>query len=156
VSFLAAAVLYYFTTDEVRGFAFTLGLSTILDLAVVFLFTHPMVSLLSRMSGFGSARFTGLDAIRGTPSPAPAGPPARRARSAPAAEPEAGGGATAVLVETVEDEPELVDEQPEADSAVEADERPRRKTAPEPGSAAERAAARRARMRAERDEKGES
>jgi preprotein translocase subunit SecD len=141
----------------VRGFAFTLGLSTILDLAVVFLFTHPMVSLLSRMSGFGSARFTGLDALRGTP--APAAPAPRRSRPA-AAESEAGGGGTAVLVETEEDEePAVIDEHAEEPAPrhdTEADERPRRKTAPEPGSAAERAAARRARMRAERDEKGES
>jgi preprotein translocase subunit SecD len=152
VSFLAAAVLYYFTTDEVRGFAFTLGLSTILDLAVVFLFTHPMVSLLSRLPGFGSARFTGLDALRGTPPPAAPAP--RRTRPVPA-EPEAGGGGTAVLVETEEEEPAAFDEEPERALDVEADDHPRRKTTPEPGSAAERAAARRARMRADRDEKGE-
>ncbi len=48
VSFLAAAILYYFAAGDVKGFAFTLGLSTILDLVVVFLFTHPLVSLLSR------------------------------------------------------------------------------------------------------------
>ena len=51
VSFLAAAILYYFAAGDVRGFAFTLGLSTILDLVVVFLFTHPLVSLLSRSAG---------------------------------------------------------------------------------------------------------
>ena len=44
VSFLAAAILYYFASADVKGFAFTLGLSTILDLVVVFLFTHPIVS----------------------------------------------------------------------------------------------------------------
>jgi preprotein translocase subunit SecD len=64
VSFLAAAVLYEFAAGDVRGFAFTLGMSTILDLVVVFLFTHPLVSLLSRSEAFGSARFTGLDAVR--------------------------------------------------------------------------------------------
>ena len=69
VSFLAAAILYYFAAGDVKGFAFTLGLSTILDLVVVFLFTHPLVSLLSRSAAFGSARFTGLDALRGTPLP---------------------------------------------------------------------------------------
>jgi preprotein translocase subunit SecD len=70
VSFLAAATLYYFAAGEVRGFAFTLGLSTILDLVVVFLFTHPIVSLFSRSAAFGSARFTGLDHVRvgGMPS----------------------------------------------------------------------------------------
>ncbi|UQX86801.1 protein translocase subunit SecD [Jatrophihabitans telluris] len=64
VSFLAAIILYYFAAGEVRGFAFTLGLSTILDLIVVFLFTHPMVSLFSRSAAFGSARFTGLNHAR--------------------------------------------------------------------------------------------
>jgi preprotein translocase subunit SecD len=64
VSFLAAAILYYFAAGDVRGFAFTLGLSTILDLVVVFLFTHPLVSWLSRSAAFGSARFTGLDSAR--------------------------------------------------------------------------------------------
>ncbi|HKC27925.1 MAG TPA: protein translocase subunit SecD, partial [Jatrophihabitans sp.] len=64
VSFLAAAILYYFASADVKGFAFTLGMSTILDLVVVFLFTHPIVSLLSRMRSFGSARFTGLSSVR--------------------------------------------------------------------------------------------
>ncbi|MGH3265513.1 MAG: protein translocase subunit SecD, partial [Trebonia sp.] len=64
VSFLAAAILYYFAAGDVKGFAFTLGLSTILDLIVVFLFTHPLVSWLSRKKAFGSARFTGLNAVR--------------------------------------------------------------------------------------------
>ena len=64
VSFLAAAILYYFASADVKGFAFTLGLSTILDLVVVFLFTHPIVSLLSRSSAFASARFTGLSSAR--------------------------------------------------------------------------------------------
>jgi preprotein translocase subunit SecD len=70
VSFLAAATLYYFAAGDVKGFAFTLGLSTILDLVVVFLFTHPIVSLFSRSAAFGSARFTGLDHVRvaGMPS----------------------------------------------------------------------------------------
>ena len=74
VSFLAAAVLYYFTVGDVRGFAFTLGLSTLLDIVVVFLFTHPLVSLLSRSSAFGSPRFTGLDSVRtGGIAPSPEG-----------------------------------------------------------------------------------
>ncbi|HJQ02024.1 MAG TPA: protein translocase subunit SecD [Jatrophihabitans sp.] len=77
VSFLAAATLYYFAAGDVKGFAFTLGLSTILDLVVVFLFTHPLVSLFSRSSAFGSARFTGLDHMRAggiaTRDPVPAG-----------------------------------------------------------------------------------
>jgi preprotein translocase subunit SecD len=64
VSLLAAVTLYYFAAGDVKGFAFTLGLSTLLDLVVVFLFTHPLVSLFSRSAAFGSARFTGLNAIR--------------------------------------------------------------------------------------------
>lgn len=64
VSFLAAATLYYFAAGEVKGFAFTLGLSTVIDLIVVFLFTHPLVSLFSRSKAFGSAKFTGLDHAR--------------------------------------------------------------------------------------------
>jgi len=64
VSFLAAATLYYFAAGDVKGFAFTLGMSTIIDLIVVFLFTHPLVSLFSRSAAFGSARFTGLSNVR--------------------------------------------------------------------------------------------
>ena len=69
VSFLAAAVLYYLAAGDVRGFAFTLGMSTVLDLVVVFLFTHPLLVLLSRSPTFGSPAFTGLNALR-APSPA--------------------------------------------------------------------------------------
>ncbi len=60
VSFLAALILYLMTVGEVRGFAFTLGLSTILDLLVVFLFTHPLMSWLSRFSIFSSPIISGL------------------------------------------------------------------------------------------------
>jgi len=60
VSFLAAAILYFLAIGAVKGFAFTLGLSTILDLVVVFLFTHPLISVLARRKGFSSARFSGL------------------------------------------------------------------------------------------------
>ena len=44
VNFLAAAVLYFLAASNVRGFAFTLGVTTLIDLAVVFLFTHPVVA----------------------------------------------------------------------------------------------------------------
>jgi len=63
VSFLAAAILYFLAIGEVKGFAFTLGLSTVLDLVVVFLFTHPVVSLLSRNRSFSSPRFSGLGQV---------------------------------------------------------------------------------------------
>jgi preprotein translocase subunit SecD len=72
VSFLAAAILYYLAAGEVKGFAFTLGLSTILDLVVVFLFTHPLIALLSRSATFTSPRISGLGAVRKKKSLTPA------------------------------------------------------------------------------------
>jgi preprotein translocase subunit SecD len=113
VSFLAAAILYYFAAGDVRGFAFTLGLSTILDIAVVFLFTHPLVSYLSRFRLFGTKAFTGLDAVRVA---TPAG----------------------VILTDEEAEAVSVNVQATADA--------------EAISADERAAARRARLRAQREE----
>jgi preprotein translocase subunit SecD len=63
VSLLAAVVLYIFATGVVRGFAFALGLSTLIDLAVFFWFTHPMVSWLARFDFFNRGhRLSGLDA----------------------------------------------------------------------------------------------
>jgi preprotein translocase subunit SecD len=53
VSFLAALVLYALAVGGVRGFAFTLGLTTLIDVLVVFLFTKPTVTLLSRTTFFG-------------------------------------------------------------------------------------------------------
>ncbi|WP_285660677.1 protein translocase subunit SecD [Actinorhabdospora filicis] len=64
VSMLAAVVLYFLAIGAVRGFAFTLGLSTIMDIAVVFLFTHPLVAWLSRTRLMGSTRLAGLGASR--------------------------------------------------------------------------------------------
>jgi preprotein translocase subunit SecD len=54
VSLIAAALLYFFAVGGVRGFAFTLGLTTLIDLIVVFVFTHPLVSLITRMKFFSS------------------------------------------------------------------------------------------------------
>ena len=54
VSLIAAVLLYFFAVGGVRGFAFTLGLTTLIDLIVVFAFTHPLVSLLSRSNFFAS------------------------------------------------------------------------------------------------------
>lgn len=48
INFLAAAILFLLAVGSVRGFAFTLGLITIVDILVVALFTHPMMTLLSR------------------------------------------------------------------------------------------------------------
>ena len=65
VSFLAAALLYYFAIGDVKGFAFTLGLTTVIDVAVVFLFTKPMVTLLARTRFFSSGHpLSGLDPVR--------------------------------------------------------------------------------------------
>jgi preprotein translocase subunit SecD len=64
VSFLAAAVLYFLALGPVKGFAFTLGLSTLIDVIVVFLFTHPLVALLARSSTFTSPRVSGLGNLR--------------------------------------------------------------------------------------------
>ncbi|ABK53113.1 protein-export membrane protein SecD [Acidothermus cellulolyticus 11B] len=62
VSLIAAIILYWLAVGDVRGFAFTLGLSTIVDLFIVFAFTKPLVTLLSRTDFFGNGhRFSGLD-----------------------------------------------------------------------------------------------
>ncbi|WP_102158391.1 protein translocase subunit SecD [Zhihengliuella halotolerans] len=62
VNLLASVVLYIMAVGNVRGFAFTLGLTAIADLIVVFLFTHPMLQLLARTRFFGSGhRLSGLD-----------------------------------------------------------------------------------------------
>jgi preprotein translocase subunit SecD len=71
VSFLAALLLYIIAIGDVRGFAFTLGLTTLIDIVVVFLFTKPMVTLLARTKFFGQgSRWSGLDPARlGAKSP---------------------------------------------------------------------------------------
>lgn len=62
VSFTAAVVLYLLTSANVRGFAFTLGLTTLIDLLVVALFTHPMVQILARNKFFASGhKWSGFD-----------------------------------------------------------------------------------------------
>lgn len=63
VSFLASAVLYLLAVGQVKGFAFTLGLSTVLDLVVVFLVTHPLVSLAAGSRVFSSPSLSGLGAV---------------------------------------------------------------------------------------------
>jgi preprotein translocase subunit SecD len=63
VSILAAVVLYIFAAGVVKGFAFALGLSTLIDLAVFFWFTKPMVSWLVRFPFFHKGhKLSGLDA----------------------------------------------------------------------------------------------
>lgn len=78
VSFLAAVVLYVFAVQDVQGFAFTLGLSTILDLLIVFLVTHPLVALASRSKTLSQPNLSGLGAVQR------AGAAARAAKAAAA------------------------------------------------------------------------
>jgi preprotein translocase subunit SecD len=81
VSLLAAVVLYIFAAGVVRGFAFALGLSTLIDLVVFFWFTHPMVSWLARFAFFNrghklsglDAENLGIDRIALSPAPRTAG-----------------------------------------------------------------------------------
>jgi preprotein translocase subunit SecD len=62
VNFLAALVLYLLASAGVRGFAFTLGLTTLIDLLVVFLFSHPLVAMLARRKFFRDGhKWSGLD-----------------------------------------------------------------------------------------------
>ncbi|MFF6989634.1 protein translocase subunit SecD [Streptomyces sp. NPDC010273] len=85
VSFLAAAVLFIVTVGKVQGFAFTLGLTTVLDVVVVFLFTKPLMTILARRTFFSNGhKYSGLD-----PKALGAKPPLRRTRrpSGPAAGP---------------------------------------------------------------------
>ncbi len=65
VSILAAAVLYLLSVGSVRGFAFVLGLTTVIDVLVAFWFTHPLVVLLGRSNFMQrGSRWTGLDPER--------------------------------------------------------------------------------------------
>ena len=62
VNFLAALILFLLAVGDVKGFALTLGLTTIVDVIVVALFTHPMLQLLARRPFFAEGhRFSGLD-----------------------------------------------------------------------------------------------
>jgi preprotein translocase subunit SecD len=74
----------------VQGFAYTLGLTTLIDVVVVFLFTHPTLALLARTKFFGEGhRWSGLDPER-------LGVTARRRRTTPSGAPvPATAGATA-------------------------------------------------------------
>lgn len=85
VSFLAAAVLFIVTVGKVQGFAFTLGLTTLLDVVVVFLFTKPLLTILARRKFFAEGhKWSGLD-----PKSLGAKPPLRSTRRS--SRPAAGG-----------------------------------------------------------------
>lgn len=64
VSFIAAAILYGLAVGQVKGFAFTLGLTTVLDVVVVFLVTYPLVLLASRTNFWQKPSVNGLGAIQ--------------------------------------------------------------------------------------------
>jgi preprotein translocase subunit SecD len=95
VSFIAAAVLYKFAVSDVQNFAFTLGLTTLVDVIVVFLFTKPMVTLLARTKFFGGQhKWSGLDPTRlGMRAP-------WRGSRRPAPRPQPGGAASAAAPRT--------------------------------------------------------
>ena len=90
MSFLAAAVLYVLAVGQVKGFAFTLGMSTVLDLLVVFLFTHPLMAVLARFKSFGNSRISGLGQVQHTRRPAGVGPRGRELVGAGTASPAGG------------------------------------------------------------------
>jgi preprotein translocase subunit SecD len=63
ITIMAAVVLYIVSVGVVKGFAFALGLATVLDLIVVFLFRHPIMTMLARTPAFLSPRVSGLGRI---------------------------------------------------------------------------------------------
>jgi preprotein translocase subunit SecD len=69
VSFLAAAILYWLSIGAVRGFAFTLGLSTLLDVVIAWMFTRPLVTMLSRTKLFSEGRFVGIRSAAAVTAP---------------------------------------------------------------------------------------
>ncbi len=65
VNLVAAVVLYMLTVGSVRGFAFTLGITTLLDLFVVTMFTFPLMTLIAKSNFFGQGkRGSGLDRVK--------------------------------------------------------------------------------------------
>jgi preprotein translocase subunit SecD len=64
VTFLAAAVLYFLAIGQVKGFAFTLGLTVILDTVVLFLVTWPLVYLASKSTTLAKPAYNGLGAVQ--------------------------------------------------------------------------------------------
>ncbi|GAA2370428.1 protein translocase subunit SecD [Dactylosporangium salmoneum] len=63
ITLMAAAILYFVSIGSVKGFAFALGVATILDLVVVFLFRHPIMTLFARSKAFLSPRVSGLGRV---------------------------------------------------------------------------------------------
>jgi preprotein translocase subunit SecD len=63
ISLMAAIILYLFSSGPVAGFAFALGLATVLDLIVVFLFRYPIMALFAQTPAFLSPRVSGLGRV---------------------------------------------------------------------------------------------
>ena len=63
ITLMAAVVLYLVSVGAVKGFAFALGLATVLDLVVVFLFRHPIMTMFARTQAFLSPRVSGLGRV---------------------------------------------------------------------------------------------
>jgi preprotein translocase subunit SecD len=83
ITILAAVVLYIVSIGTVQGFAFALGLSTILDLVVVFLFRHPIMTMFANTKAFLSPRVSGLGRVqRRQPTEEPATSRASRMKEA--------------------------------------------------------------------------
>jgi preprotein translocase subunit SecD len=81
ISIMAAVVLYLVSVGTVKGFAFALGLATVLDLVVVFLFRHPIMAVFARTKAFLSPRVSGLGRAlkEGAPGATTANPRAKEA-----------------------------------------------------------------------------
>jgi len=109
VNFTAAVVLYLLAVGGVRGFAFTLGLTTLVDLLVVFMFTHPLMVLLGRTRFFADGhpasgldpRRLGVDTVRyaGRGRVAAPGQQAKGTTSSTAREPVAVGSGAMTIAE---------------------------------------------------------
>jgi preprotein translocase subunit SecD len=83
ITIMAAVVLYIVSIGQVKGFAFALGLATILDLVVVFLFRHPIMTMFANTKAFLSPRVSGLGRVlRRPPTEEPAKPRTSRVKEA--------------------------------------------------------------------------
>jgi preprotein translocase subunit SecD len=83
VSLLSALILFILAIGSVKGFAFTLGLTTLIDVVVVFVFTKPLMTLLARTKFFGGGHpLSGLDpahlGVQALPGSRTRRPPMRR------------------------------------------------------------------------------
>ncbi|PZW04065.1 preprotein translocase subunit SecD [Micromonospora phaseoli] len=82
ITILSALVLYIVSVGTVKGFAFALGLATVLDLLVVFLFRHPIMTLFARTPAFLSPRVSGLGRVLPARSEQAAPPRKQRVKEA--------------------------------------------------------------------------